>query len=173
MFNNDKNLRITVILIPIIYVLIWLTIIGMNYKAYGYLFSALDSNLVKLHTNLQVGTGPLHNLYNKKDINLLLKIYPNLSNYDIELIGNIPFDYVEDPAEIGDLIVYGNFKDSTDRYKNIGFSNVPVFQVKYYDYPSIIYGSKLYTYPIFLAILLLPLFIYVEIICLRKYKRFR
>ncbi|MNW36419.1 hypothetical protein D3C74_134320 [compost metagenome] len=56
-----------------------------------------------------------------------------LDDDDIELKGDTPYKNVVDPAKIGDLTVYGEFNGVTDRYKETGYGDIPVFEVKYYS----------------------------------------
>lgn len=145
------------IIIPIAYILLWVALISINNKAYGFIYSLFDNNLVKIHANLQTITGPMHYIDDKKEIKILDDIYPGLNRYDIELVGDTPYRYVSDPTNIGDLVVYGEFDGITHQYRNIGYDNIPVFKVKYYDYPSVNYRDKVYIFPIIIAVIFFPI----------------
>ncbi|MNI14761.1 hypothetical protein D3C73_680350 [compost metagenome] len=117
----------------LMYIVLCLSIIVPDYKSYVFLYYRFIPDTVKIHAKLEVSTGPMYYLDDEKSIKMLRKFYPEIDTYEIELKGEPSFNHVDDPARIGDLTVYGEFHGVTDRYKDTGYGDIPVFEVKYYD----------------------------------------
>jgi len=115
------------------YIVVCLLITVTNNKAFAFVYYRFMPNIEKIHAELQVSTGPMYYLEDNKSIKILKKNYPEIVEYDIELKGNTAYKYVDDPAEIGNLTVYGKFNGVTDEYKDIGYEEIPVFEVKYIE----------------------------------------
>ncbi|MCM3038788.1 hypothetical protein M3201_03615 [Paenibacillus motobuensis] len=131
--QNFFNLKIFSISFLVIYVVLCLFNIACNDRAYAFVYYRFLPNIEKIHAKLQVTTGPIHYLDDTKSKKILKEFYPKIGTYEIELIGDTPYKRVDDPAEIGDVTVYGKFNGVTDQYKAIGYGEIPVFDVKYYD----------------------------------------
>ncbi|WP_051614041.1 hypothetical protein [Paenibacillus sp. UNC217MF] len=125
-----KNISLAFLLF---YTVLCLVITVTNNKAFDFVYYRFNPNVEKIHVELQVTTGPMYYLDDTKSIETLKKIYPEIDTYDIKLKGETPYKNADDPAEIGDLTVYGKFNGVTDEYKGIGYGEIPVFEVKYYD----------------------------------------
>lgn len=100
-----------------LYIMLCLSIIALDYKVHAFLYYQFIPNVDKIHAKLQVTTGPMHYIADEKSKRLLKKYYPRINTYEIEFKGETPYKNVEDPAEIGDLTVYGKFVGLTDKYK--------------------------------------------------------
>lgn len=131
--NNILNLKNISLAFLILYIALCLLITVTNNKAFAFVYYRFMPNIEKIHAKLQVTTGSMHYLDDINSIKILKKIYPEIDTNEIELKGDTPYKYVDDPAEIGDLTVYGKFNGVTDEYKDIGYGEIPVFEVKYYD----------------------------------------
>lgn len=114
----------------VLYFVVCLSTIGSDYKSFAFLYYMFLPSINRIHANLQVSTGPMFYIDDNYTKKMLKKIYPDIDTYDIELVGNTPYKYVDDPAEIGDVTVYGKF-DGVTKIPEIGY--IPVFKVKYYD----------------------------------------
>lgn len=144
-----------------LYLFVFLMNVVIDNRAYGFIFHIFDKNVVKIHAHLQVVTGPMHYLEEDKEFveKLLKDKYPGANTSQIELEGELPYRMVIDPAEIGGITVYGSFTGVTDKYEKTGDGIVPVFNVRFYDYPSFLFyeGWKLQLFRIYIFIL--PLFV--------------
>ncbi|WP_052410335.1 hypothetical protein [Paenibacillus durus] len=162
--NRSKLKKITFAFL-FLYTILCLSIIVPDYKACAFLYYKLIPNVDKIHAELQVTTGPMHYIDDEKSKELLKKIYAKIDSYEIELKGDTPYKYVDDPTEIGDLTVYGKFNGVTDRYKDIGYGDIPIFEVKYYDYLL----GEIFSPLVFLTLITLPFFFIIILLVIMFY----
>lgn len=163
-----KLIKKLVISFLVLYVSVCVLIITSDYKSYGFIVHNFKPNCIKLYAHLQVTTGPSHYLEedDEKVRELLEKNYPGINTFEIELTGNTPYKFVDDPVEIGDLTVYGYFDGVIDI---AGFEKIPVFKVEYYDYPYICLGEGINLYLFRFVVVGFIIFIFIAIVFIVVY----
>lgn len=96
--NNTKKIKKNILLGSIlVYSIISLSIILLDHKSYAFLYYKFLPNIYKIHTKLEVSTGPMHYIEDVESKRLLKKFYPKLDSNEIELVGNTPYKYVNPP----------------------------------------------------------------------------
>lgn len=131
------------------------------------------NDLDKLRVHFQATTGPKH--YVKEDQDLLKNLeihkgYLNLSNTEIELVGDTSFRFEEDSLT-GDKItlVFGKLIGATDKYVKSGSGTVPIFNVYYYT--PVNYGLNGFASTIIILVSQLIILYFVIKECISLIKR--
>lgn len=136
------------------YVGLCIIMIGSEYKSFGCIARIFDPGVTRLVVNYDSAPGyaPFTVIENYEAIS---EKYPKLKTDSIKLTGEtLPHSEAADPAEIGDLAVYGDFIGTTDEYvrglsgssapqKIVESSRAPIFKVKYYDYVFPLFDKKI------------------------------
>ncbi|SHJ82278.1 hypothetical protein SAMN05444401_3985 [Clostridium amylolyticum] len=117
----------------------------------------LSKDDISIKVHLQVTTGPLYYLKEDKEKlwNTIKDKYPNANPKYVELIGNTPNKFVNDPVFLGDFVVYGHVSET---YFDSAEGEVPIFHVVYSDAklaPFFIDNSQLGTFA-FRFVLIFP-----------------
>ncbi|HDR7851133.1 TPA: transposase [Bacillus toyonensis] len=138
--------------------------------------SAIQKDDIKLQVYAQATTGAPQKI-SKSDLVILKEkikdTYPNVKSTDIELEGDTPFGHVDDPAYIGEFIVYGKVIGTTIN-ETSRENTVAVLKVSYWDMPMIRYLFYEDSIVRLSLIVLLPIFfVALCIFCLCSKKRDR
>lgn len=135
--------------------------------------SSIEKGDIKLKVYYNSTTGATHYLKedSKKLRNILKNTYPEANSSAIKLVGNTPYNLVNDPIEIGNLTVYGKVTDITYEYESSGDGIVPVFKVSYWDVPFKKLFLIQYHWFFMTMFILFPIFIINSVIIVLSYNK--